>query len=118
MIDNEVKDANLTIEGIKKQVNLNIGITIIKQEWTKGLIDAIKAFHSSMINFHIEEKGSHSQANRLEHLINIWRGEYLVMHDLRRRVSTLQTCWIYTMIGSKCMIIYSTSKRSPLVSLI
>jgi len=85
MIDKEVKAANFTVEDIKKQVDLNTGITALKQGWTKNLIEAIKALHSNMVNFYIEKEGSHSQAEKIDELIIRWKNRYPTMLNLRRR---------------------------------
>jgi len=45
MIDKEVKAPNLMVEDIKRQVDLNTGITALKQRWDKNLIEAIKTLH-------------------------------------------------------------------------
>lgn len=87
MIDKEVRAANLIVEDIKKQVDLNTGIIALKQGWTKNLIEAIKALHSSMVNFYIEEEGLHSQAEKIDQLIIRWKNGYPTMLDLRRRAT-------------------------------
>lgn len=56
-IAKEVEAAHLIVEDISMQVNLNTGIAVVKEEWTKSLLDAIMRLFLNIANFYIEENG-------------------------------------------------------------